>query len=516
MSIVLLTSIILTTLVYSAFSTKLQIDVDLIVRSNNDIRVTNVSIKESTNGAYETYNNKYTKDTTSMFVTLPGNSSITYEVEITNDSDTEYKMNALEELTNSNSNITIETLLTNKTIFESNTASKYIITLSNNTSNEENISLVYKYNFVINNYYEEAEEKFTLLKNNVSGYEGVYYFDENGDLDYGDGTKISLNMTSDIPKGVVSIWNNQAIYVCLNYGKYNYEYDTTKKKLEEREMPCLTDRYQNLVINGDLSYKSNYNLTEFGTYNEEGYLYKSSSVRTVMSNNDYIPIDPNKSYKLGIDLKASNTNATYLAGIMEYDADKILISDSNILYLEGTLTELTKDLNKGDKTIYFKDLSNWNITTENLYQRGFKFWNYKDSTGYEYLPETYSQYNYYSYNYGYYENTAVDKINNTITLSNENGWTGENFKKGTYVSQMNKGYNFNYSLLNNNLSNTNWNSYNFNGITSICTADCNSYSNNKKKFRFGTKYVKLFIWLYSNIIDDTTTYSKNFFIQEIE
>ena len=102
--IILLIAIIFTTIVYSAFSTKLQINGDLVVRSDNDIRITNLSIKESTGGAYETYNSKYTKNTTSMFVTLPSNSSITYEVEITNDSSDDYSLTNIEALNNTNLN----------------------------------------------------------------------------------------------------------------------------------------------------------------------------------------------------------------------------------------------------------------------------------------------------------------------------------------------------------------------------------------------------------------------------
>ena len=82
--IVLLTSIIFTSIVYAAFNAQLTIEGQAIVRSDQDIRITNISISNTTNGAYETYNNKYNKDVTFMYVKLPSNSSITYEVEITN------------------------------------------------------------------------------------------------------------------------------------------------------------------------------------------------------------------------------------------------------------------------------------------------------------------------------------------------------------------------------------------------------------------------------------------------
>ena len=145
--IILLIAIIFTTIVYSAFSTKLQIDGDLVVRSDNDIRITNLSIKESTGGAYETYNSKYTKNTTSMFVTLPSNSSITYEVEVTNSSDYNYTLSSLNELTNLNSNLTYTTDTEQYDIYDSNSIRKVLIAISNNSNEEISDSLVLEFKF---------------------------------------------------------------------------------------------------------------------------------------------------------------------------------------------------------------------------------------------------------------------------------------------------------------------------------------------------------------------------------
>ena len=146
-SIVLLISILLTTVVYSAFSTKLQIGGELVVRSDDDIRVSNISIKEQTGGAYETYNNKYTKNTTSMFITLPSNSSITYEIDVSNKSDSIYTLSKLNELTTINSNLSYEIDTELYDIYESNIIRKITIIISNNSNEEikDNIILEYKF-----------------------------------------------------------------------------------------------------------------------------------------------------------------------------------------------------------------------------------------------------------------------------------------------------------------------------------------------------------------------------------
>lgn len=300
--------------------------------------------------------------------------------------------------------------------------------------------------------------------------------------------------------------------MCLNYGKYDYEYDTSKTNVVRRNMKCLTNRYENLIINGDLSYGTNHNLSTFGSYND-GYISKTNSSKSSEYVDDFIPIDTNKKYEIGIDLKSSNTSATYYVGILEYDADKKLIYDEDIFYVDGTLAELAEDLNPGDKVVYFKDLSNWNINTQNnKYQRGFHFWNYKDSTGYEYPELTYSQYAYYSYTDPYYEDSAVDKENNTITLLNENGWTGNFFEKGTKVSQQSKGVNHSYAFKSHTTLSLDWDSYVKENITGV---KYNS-SWDMSKFRVGTKFIRIFMWSNYNCVSNTTTYKKNLFIKEIE
>jgi len=75
---------------YAALNTKLSISGEAYIRVEEDIRVTNLKLSSISNGGYETYNSKFSKDTISMFVTLPSNSSATYEVEITNSSSKDY------------------------------------------------------------------------------------------------------------------------------------------------------------------------------------------------------------------------------------------------------------------------------------------------------------------------------------------------------------------------------------------------------------------------------------------
>lgn len=95
--------------IYGAINLEMFIDGDAHVRVDGDIRITNLKLVEQIDGAYEVYNGDYAKDTTTMQVVLPYNSSVmTYEVVIMNSSFKNYVFYDLIEQTYSNDNIKYE------------------------------------------------------------------------------------------------------------------------------------------------------------------------------------------------------------------------------------------------------------------------------------------------------------------------------------------------------------------------------------------------------------------------
>ena len=152
MSIILLTSIFLTTVVYSAYNTRLNIEGEAIVRSDQYIRITNITVSETTNGAHETYNNKYNKDVTFMYATLPANSSITYTVEITNKNTISYLINSISQESHTNNNVQIDISLNVNDIVNANNTKTFTIKLTNNTNTTQEETLVYKYGFQLNSF----------------------------------------------------------------------------------------------------------------------------------------------------------------------------------------------------------------------------------------------------------------------------------------------------------------------------------------------------------------------------
>ena len=101
--------VLFNSIVYSSLNSEMFINGDAHIRVDKDIRITNVKVLEQTNNAYETYNNDYSKNTTSMQVTLPSSESVMiYEVIITNKGSTDYEVTNIVEESYSNSDIKYE------------------------------------------------------------------------------------------------------------------------------------------------------------------------------------------------------------------------------------------------------------------------------------------------------------------------------------------------------------------------------------------------------------------------
>ncbi len=155
--------ILCNSIVYSALNTEMFINGDAHIRVDKDIRITDVKVVDQVNGAYETYNSDYSKNTTSMQVSLPSSESfMIYEVTITNKGDIDYEVTNIIEESYSNSNIKYELIdIENGSIIDKGTTHKFKIkftTPENNTDNKTTIVLKYTfkewmpslYNMVVN------------------------------------------------------------------------------------------------------------------------------------------------------------------------------------------------------------------------------------------------------------------------------------------------------------------------------------------------------------------------------
>lgn len=243
----------------------------------------------------------------------------------------------------------------------------------------------------------------------------------------------------------------------------------------------------NLVKNG-FGKNGNENFPDFT--NDNGVFSLTTDSYRLISSSDFIEVDTSKKYYQSmIGGQKENVGFHYI-GFAEYDRDKNLIADQNVMYVSGSLTYLEKELKDGDTEIYLNDLSGFEKSNfgASWSKTGLIFWNYKDSTGYEYPEETYSKNVYYNL----FDDSSFEANSNKIKL--KQAWNHGTIAAGTKVSQSNKGANYNYGLVKGNRLTKKYKFY-----ENIIEGINNTGSEKNGLFRAGTRYVKiLFLINYGN------------------
>ncbi len=204
----------------------------------------------------------------------------------------------------------------------------------------------------------------------------------------------------------------------------------------------VSSRGENLVTNGTALLGDNTNFSSAEYDGAESY-YSGGSFKCVgkqrLFTDELIPVDINQRYILSYHIKNNNTAARYYDYVSMYDIDKKEISTNNVAWVTGSTTVLTQDLNNGDTIVHLQSVAGFDAATQYYWQRGFIFWNYKSSKGYEYGVETYSR-NVYTNLWD--DGTAIDIKNNTITLKAP--WSRGKISAGTSVSQCYAGGGYHY------------------------------------------------------------------------
>lgn len=208
--------------------------------------------------------------------------------------------------------------------------------------------------------------------------------------------------------------------------------DQAKSTADDLDKNIKSLSTDNLIINGFGENGTNYNFESWVLDGESVYNNAPSYKHTgygaqIFVGDKLIPVDISKTYEFSMNLKADGTDPIYL-GWGEYDIDGHYISPENCRGFVKTTTTLAKDLKNGDTVVYLSSASAWGNTSA-TWQLGLIFWNYKDSTGYQYPVGIYSR-NVWLDLYTY---ANVNKSNNTITL--KTAWNHGTFPAGTKVSQ---------------------------------------------------------------------------------
>ena len=327
---------------------------------------------------------------------------------------------------------------------------------------------------------EPLASNITIDKNETQNLKLLIYYNNSTDNQIVDsGSKIGGKLTFEDEKNIIEN--------VLIYGNTD---ENTSTSLGESDVITLSVN-RNLVKNGFGEYGDNTNFTAFNYLSEDKFSNLTKGSFNFVSNKYknyfsefYIPVDTTKTYTLSTEFKdLSNISKNYL-GFASYDVDKNVINSENIMYIKDSLTYLVKDLKKGDTEIHLNSTDGFVLDEETPeYQRGLIFWDYVDSTGKKYLPETYSKnivLGLYNYNM---VNAGVIKL--------ESGWTGREISAGTYVSQSSRAEEHTYSLCQGcNFVFGEWvNKKKYiEGIFNYSNTGNMSHN----KFRIETKYIKLF------------------------
>ncbi len=461
---------------------------------------------------------------------IPSHTAKEFKIEVTSLNDTDTKYELYYQISNENPNLEFgyveDTKDDPKGEIKKNAKKEITLYVRNHTENDQTITLGIEGGFINNDlslskgksipkldYSKEKQQLYTIIEE-VEKYSRNHEITQTTTFTLPeDNSKLAL--ANNALAGTVYIKKDGQIgFQGLNNDKClvkRYSLEEVEEFTNHHEI-CKQNIYKNLVINGYGEYEDNTNFPDF-IYNKETNDFKIDVTKQAdVFSNVYISIDTNKKYDYSMEAYTEITDATNYIGLYEYDYDKLIINAPNIMYIPNTLTKLTKDLKNGDKVVYLDDVSNWNITSSTpSYQRGFIFWNYKDSTGYQYPPLTYSQNT--TWTTAWINENSIDKENNTITLTKP--WDRGTYLAGTQVSQNSDGYAHNYSLVSSKPLSNSYQNYRAT-ITGISTNNPNATT----AFRIPTKYVRILTrFNFGNASSSLTppyTYIRNIVFEEVD
>ena len=223
-----------------------------------------------------------------------------------------------------------------------------------------------------------------------------------------------------------------------------------KKKLDgiANVKEWVASRGQNLVSNGYATLGDNTNFSGFSfdgadAFQSGGSFSHRATSPSTLFTDEPMPYDPSIAYRLSYYIKGDCADARYFDILDCLDIDGLRIIDINVTFTPGSTTRLAADLKPGDTHVSLESVAGFNTSDSDgrqRFNRGLMFWDYANSYGYEYPPETYTRNRHedlWSSNA-----SAIDKSSNRVAL--DRPWSGRTVPKGTGVSQTERGNTFVY------------------------------------------------------------------------
>ena len=210
----------------------------------------------------------------------------------------------------------------------------------------------------------------------------------------------------------------------------------------------VVSRGENLVSNGYATLGDSTNFSGFAfdgadAFQSGGSFSHRATSPATRFTDELMPYDPSSAYRLSYYIKSDCADARYYDILDCFDIDGLRIDDSKVKFTPGSTTRLAADLKPGDTHVSLESVAGFNTSDSDgrqRFNRGLMFWDYANSYGYEYPPETYTR----NRHDGLWSSnaSAIDKSSNRVAL--DKPWSGRTVPKGTGVSQTENGATFVY------------------------------------------------------------------------
>jgi|GEM_PF-2650591 len=260
----------------------------------------------------------------------------------------------------------------------------------------------------------------------------------------------------------------------------------------------VTSKGEQLIVNGNgmMGDNTNFNSWIFDgevTNNSPGSFTRAAGSSGTLYSNEYFLVSTNNTYTFSFDAKSLLGTGTMYSFIMFYDVDKNTITAPNHMYHPGSTTTLAKDLKAGDTVIYLTDASGWSTSVS--YGFYLTIWNYKNSKGYTYPPESYTRNRVTlpKTSSNTLDSSKINYTDNTITLAS--AYSGSTIPAGTSVSQGRDGGTYKYTPITGVKIPTVWTTY-----TGKVGGVDYSGTNKNGMFPPGVAYARIgFLWNYNKV-----------------
>ena len=189
---------------YSAITSDVSISGEAAFRVEEELRVSNVTLYETTYNGQESYTPKYTKDTLTLGVDLTETgSTVTYKMELINYGTVAQRVSSIDSVSNSNNNATYELVgySANTLIYPGETAIIYItIKYKTNVSVLPEITTV---DLILGTEYITPES--TLAQGNGSGATSTFF--NSGPIQKGEVESIEFLPTLEVGEDALGFWD---------------------------------------------------------------------------------------------------------------------------------------------------------------------------------------------------------------------------------------------------------------------------------------------------------------------